>query len=203
MPAIAILAILFGLLLLLLSIPVDFIFQFDSRQSPALHFQIGWLFSLARFKIGKKKKIKPKRKNPDKKKAKKRGRKKGASKFRFLGLITEALLRRVFRLLLDIFRAIHFRKVGADIRAGLGEPADTGMIFGLTSPVFLLLPNSVQSQIRLSPDFGDEAVFAGDASGSIRLWPIEIIFIALKFIFSRPVLRTIKNFIILKWKKRN
>ncbi len=203
MPAIAILAILFGLLLLLLSIPVDFIFQFDSRQSPALHFQIGWLFSLARFKIGKKKKKKPKRKKPDKKKAKKRGRKKGGSKFRFLGLITEALLRRVLRLVMDIFRAIHFRKVGADLRAGLGEPADTGMIFGLASPAFLLLPNSIQSQIRLSPDFGDEAVFAGDAFGSIRLWPIEIIFIVLKFIFSRPVLRTIKNFIVLKWKRRN
>ncbi len=199
MLAIAILAILLGLFFVLISIPVDFIFRFDSFRSPSFRFQMGWFFSLVKIKIGEKKKKPPKPKKPKKKKAKKKGK----SKIQFARLITRSLLFRVLRLVRDVLGSFNLMHIDADLEAGLGEPADTGMVFGAVWPLLALMPVSLRQQIRLSPNFGTEPVLAGTANGDIRIWPILIIFVILRFIFSGPVLRTIKNIIVIKWRNRN
>jgi len=199
--AIAILAILLGLFFVLISIPVDFIFRFDSFRSPSFRFQMGWFFSLVKIKIGEKKKKPPKPKKPKKKKAKKK--KKGKSNIQLARLITRSLLFRVLRLVRDVLGSFNLMHIDADLEAGLGEPADTGMVFGAVWPLLALMPVSLRQQIRLSPNFGTEPVLAGTANGDIRIRPILIIFVILRFIFSGPVLRTIKNIIVIKWRNRN
>lgn len=195
MLAIAVLASLLGVFVLLISIPIDCKFQFDSSRSPSFNFQIGWLFSLVKIDTGHKGKKSTKRpKRPRKKK-------KGLSKIQFAKLITKPLVLRFLRLAKDVFHSLHFKQINADIRTGLGEPADTGMLFGSIFAAFPFLAASHQEQIQISPDFGDEPVFEGSSIGIVRFWPIEIFLMILIFIFSKPVLRLIRS-VILQWRSR-
>lgn len=195
MPIIAILAIFLALFLLfLVSVPVDFILQFHSSRRPPLYFLIGWLFGLFKFNIRKKKKKSPEQKKP---------KGKSQSKIRYIGVLAKQLPFRILRLANDIFHSLHFKTIEIDLKAGLGEPADTGIAWGMVSPLLTLIPNSCPQKIRLIPDFSDEPVLEGDACVYIRLWPIEIILTVLKFVFSRPVLRTLKKIILLKWRNRS
>ena len=196
MLAIAVLAILFVLFILLISIPVDFRFRFDSSQCPSFGLQIGWLFSLVKIQISDKAKKPLRLKKPRKKKAKN-----GVSKIQFSKLVTRSLMLRLLRLAKDIFNCFRFKLIDVDIRAGMGVPSDTGMIFGYISAVFPIFTASVQGRIRITPDFSDEPVLEGSSAGIVRLWPLEIIFVILTFVFSRPVLQTIRS-AILQWSNR-
>jgi len=194
------LAIFLALLLLfLVSVPVDFILQFHSSRRPPLCFLIGWLFGLFKFNIRKKKKKSPNHKISEHKKP----QGKSQSKIRYIGVLAKRLPFRVLRLAEDIFHSLHFRTIEIDLKAGLGEPADTGIVWGMVYPLLTLIPNSCLQKIRLIPDFSDEPVLEGDACVYIRLWPIEIILAALKFVISRPVLQTLKKIILLKWRNRS
>jgi len=194
------LAIFLALLLLfLVSVPVDFILQFHSSRRPPFYFLIGWLFGLFKFDIRKKKKKSPNHNKPEQKKP----QGKSQFKIRYVGVLAKQLPFRILRLAEDIFHSLHFKTIEIDLKAGLGEPADTGRAWGMVYPLLTLTPYSRLKKIRLIPDFSDEPVLEGDACVYIRLWPIEIILAALKFVFSRPVLQTLKKVILLKWRNRS
>ena len=99
----------------------------------------------------------------------------------------------------DVFRSFHFRQIDACIKMGLGEPADTGVMFGMIHAALPIFAVHCQKQARLIPDFGDEALLKGRFSGIIKLWPIEILSRTVRFVFSKPVLqlawRAIKQWI--------
>jgi hypothetical protein len=183
------LAGLLGLFLLLAWVPIDLEFRFDSLGSPRFRWRIGWFFSLVGldFPTGKRPGGKAKRHV----KKKKRGRSIG--KASFLRLLSKPLLFRFLGLIGKLRHAIHFRRLRADIRAGLGEPADTGMLFGAFSALipFIAAPDAVR--VRWEPDYGDEPVLEGTSEGLVRLRPIEVVAAVVRFFFSRPVLQTVKR----------
>jgi hypothetical protein len=160
--------------------------------------QFGWFFGLVRVSVsdGWKKKFRKPGK-PSKKK-----RKRNFPKGQFLKLITKPVILGLLRFVKDMFRCIHFKQFDADVRIGLGEPADTGSLFGLIHAVLPVFAAPCQQHMRFMPDFGDDAVLAGRSSGIIRLRPIMVISRTFKFVFSKPVLimagKAFKKWIIVK-----
>jgi len=186
--AIAILASLFSLFILLISVPVDFTFHFNSSGSPSFRFQIRWLFSLVKVDIGDRGKKKPQRtKRPMKKKV--------SSKPQFAKFVTRPLILRFLQFASDLFHAFHFKQIDADLRAGLGEPAGTGMLWGSISAALPFLATSYREQIRIVPDFGYEPVLEGSSTVILRFSPIKIVSMILTFVFSKPVMKSIKGIV--------
>ena len=79
-------------------------------------------------------------------------------------LVAEAvtLLRRVFG-------AIHFDGLHLDAEFGLGDPAETGRVFGQLCPVIY----GAGADVRLRPNF-DRACFHGSALAQLRVTPLAI-----------------------------
>lgn len=91
---------------------------------------------------------------------------------------------------------------GADFRAGLGNPADTGLLFALIGPAASRLSSSFPRQIRVEPSFEDETAFEGHLSGTVRLQPIQLVPPLMKFAFSSATIRTVKKLVLTRWKRK-
>jgi hypothetical protein len=78
------------------------------------------------------------------------------------------------RLICRIASRVKFETVDADISFGLPDPADTGMIYGMLSPVARLVGTAEHSSVSLHPDFNDAAL---DGHGRItaRFTPAALI----------------------------
>ncbi len=186
------LASLFLLLVLLLFIPVNLIFCFDTNHQPKTSLSFSWMFGLISKRLGGKKK---KPKVPRKKKEKKKG-----SRFKFWGLLrTTGLLKQVLLLLKGILSCIHLRKFELQLKLGLDNPADTGFLFGYIYAVRGLLP--AKSGIAINPEFS-EAVIEGQSRGTVTLTPICFAGPLFRFVFSKASLRLFWGIITGKWKKK-
>jgi hypothetical protein len=181
MPVLAVLAGFAGLLLFMLSIPVDFQCRFASRQEPPLRCRIDWFFSLIKLKLPS---AMAKKKPPAKKEKK-------IPRVHLVRFINRPLIYRFFGLVKGVFRSFSFRRLHVDINAGLGEPADTGLLFGAFSAVLPFITTSNEKSLRWTPDFSDEAVLKGDAAVIVRFRPIRIVPALLAFVFSKPFLQTV------------
>jgi len=186
------LASLFLLLVLLLSIPVNLIFCFDTNRQPKASLSFSWMFGLISSRLGGKKK---KPKVPRKKKEKKKG-----SRFRFWSMLrTKGLLKQVLLLVKGILSCIHLKKFKLQLRLGLDSPADTGFLFGYVYAVRGLLP--AKYDIAINPEFS-EAVIQAHSRGTVTLTPICLLGPLSRFIFSKASLRAFQGIITGKWKKK-
>jgi len=186
------LASLFLLLVLLLSIPVNLIFFFDTNHQPKVSLRFTWMFGLISGRLGGKKK---KPRVPRKKKEKKKG-----SRFRFWGVLcTEGLLKHILLLVKGILSCIHLKKFRLQLRLGLDSPADTGFLFGFVYAVRALLP--ARYYIDVNPEFS-EAIVEGYSSGVVTLTPICFVGLLFRFVFSKVSLRVFRGVITGKWKKK-
>jgi hypothetical protein len=189
------------LLVFLSSIPLGMSFKLDTDDRPVFRLQVRWFFDLLR------KPIVPRKEKIDlsAKKAKTRSKKK--KKRRKLtvravsGLLNRSLLARVRRFLGEILRCLHVKNFQADFSLGTGDPADTGILFGILSPLVLSLPHFRNFSVFLEPDFSPDPVMRGKSSGQVRLVPARLVWALLKFILSWSVLRTVYQFLRLRWKK--
>lgn len=176
-----VLAGLFGLFVCLFSVPINLSFRFDSDDSPPFHMQIGWLFIA--IQLG----LPAKRKSLKKREPRKKKKKKPAVARAFLELLSGPLILRFLDLIRKICRAIHLRYLRADLRAGLGEPADTGMLFGAFHSLFPFRRMLDRVHMQWEPDFGDEPVLEGAGEGMVRLRPIALMPAVLGFFVSKQV----------------
>lgn len=60
---------------------------------------------------------------------------------------------KIFR---SLFKAFKFETGRLDLEYGLGDPADTGMLYGYMSPVSYVSPASGAFQFSAQPNFGDQ-----------------------------------------------
>ncbi len=116
-------------------------------------------------------------------------------------LRTRGLLRQLARLFRGIMRSVRVRDVRVDVSVGLGDPADTGMLFALIGPFTPLLQAYSRYPITLQPALTDEAAFQGYGRGTIRLQPIRLAGPCFGFIFSGPAFRAPRLMIRERWKK--
>lgn len=173
-------------LIILLTVPIDLVFNISKRDNVASSVRVGWLFGL----IGKD--ISGRRKQTKAKVKKKKKRKKRSVKPFLAVARTRGFLKHFIRFIKDILRRIKIREACIEIKLGLADPADTGFLFAAVTP--LLTFAGVQKpniDINIQPDF-DEEKFWGYAKGDLRLYPIRFIKPLLLFIFSLTTLRVLK-----------
>ena len=195
------LASLAVILILVLSVPLNMVVRVSVPGKPKFQGKLVWLFGLVR------KEITGRKKPEEKKKVVKKRRKPGEGRRRFGNIFkilrTRGMLKQLRVLLRDILGCLKIRDLTADFTVGLGNPADTGLLFALIGPTTFWLSSSTYHRIRVQPSFADEATFQGYLSGAVRLSPIHLVIPLLKFIFSLATVRVVKKLVLAKWKRKN
>jgi len=181
-------AIVVGVIIFLLSIPLDLSFYLRVREKLEFRFSLRWFFSLVKKEFGRKKRA-----------AKKRAERSWAFTD-FLQI--RGLVPKILRLLRDVFKRIRIRDLAIDFTIGLDDPADTALLVGsLWLPAFLLSP-SLPHSMRLQPSFDDGPVFQGYARVVLRLRPIQLVPAIARFGCSRAALRLLGLLISGRWKRK-
>ena len=190
--ALVVIAVLFGLLVLLLAVPIDVRFQVERIETLTGQISFRWLFGLIRFRIKipgvaetGKKEPKPKVEHRKERKA----TKKQSGRSNVMAVIKQAAFRkRLYRFFKDLVRAAHSRDLYLRLRLGLGDPAATGLLWAFLGPTHALLQNLRSAEITFEPEFVDP-VFEFESHGQFRLVPLQFIAIAISFVLSPPSLR--------------
>ncbi len=160
---------LFFLAVLLLSIPVDLAFSYERGEGSRWRMRIGWLFGLIGKELGGGKKDREK-KHKEMKAKKGRGSFRGPlAVFRARGFSGRLLL-----LARRLVRSVQVRDVDVEFQVGTGDPAETGLLFGVIGPSAALARSGFSSNIRIEPNFVEET-FEGHARGAVRVYPIKLI----------------------------
>ena len=98
-----------------------------------------------------------------------------------------AFSRRFIRFIKDILRATHARDLYLRLRIGLGDPADTGRLWGLLGPIAGILTNLRPAEVRIEPEFTDP-VLEVESHGEFHLIPLQFIGLATAFVVSPATL---------------
>ena len=196
---IAILAGLAGLIVFVLCVPLDAVLNLDTSQKPKFKMRMVWLFGLISKELSRKKKEPKEKKLPEEKLKKKRGP--GFSTFLKI-LRTKGLLKQIKDLLKGILCQFKIKELVVNLKLGLDDPADTGLLFALIGSArpFMSLPS--QYQIRVQPSSYNGAAFEGYLHGVLRLQPIKLLRPFIGFVFSLAALRVVKILVLSKWKRK-
>ncbi len=195
------LASLVALIVLTLSLPLDLRVYIDVYGRPKFRMRLSWLLGLVSKEIaGKKKKPKDKKEVDKDERVFKDGRLRVRTILEILRV--RGLLKQIKILLKDIFRLPKIRDFVADLKVGLGDPADTGLLLAIIGPTTYFLDSYFPSRIKVQPSFSDEAVLEGSLHGALRLKPIQFIPPLSRFIFSLPTMRVLKILVVTKWKRK-
>lgn len=182
--ALAAAAVLAALAVLLLAVPLAVSFRFTGLEELGGELRIGWLFGLVRIRAPIPGGGGPRSAGRREKAAKRRGE--GGSPFAVLR--QTAFRRRVYRLIQDLFRAAHARKLRLHLRLGLGDPADTGRLWALAGPLNAAAQNLPGAEVVIEPEFAG-ATLQFEASGRLRLVPLQLLAIAVGFALSPASIR--------------
>ena len=176
---------------LTLSIPVDMVFDLETHEHVKARMRVGWLFGLVWKDIHQRKKELEKKK-PEKK----RGRR---MKPLVSVLRTKGLPRRLLKLARQILSCLKVRHLDASLRAGLDDPADTGIMCSVLWPALVPLNPAGPVSFRMEPAF-DEPAFEVSLHGRLRLFPIQLVGTLLGFVLSPTGLRTVRSMVASRWK---
>jgi hypothetical protein len=163
-------------------VPLDIVFDVDVHGRPRVAVSYSWLFGLV------KRRAKQKEKPPEGTPARRR-RRRPDIRLIYRLLKTRGLLKNFARLGKSTLGSFHWTGLAGDFRIGLGDPADTGMLFAVLGPATAFLGPAVFERISLQPAFEEEVVFEGYSRGRARLRPIRLVPPVVRFAFSRPAAR--------------
>lgn len=176
------------LLVLLLCVPADLIFYIEKDTGFKARAKLGWLFGLIEKDISRKEK-----------KPKKEGKRKRSIKPLFAILRTTGFLKKLLQLIKSIFKSLKIHEFKIDLRVGLDDPADTGLLFAAINPAMLYVETFSSLDIHVDPDFTQEK-FQGCCKGDIRAFPIQLLGHCILFIFSPATIRAIKAAMVARRK---
>jgi hypothetical protein len=189
---------LVALVAFFLWVPLDIILDIDMHGRPRVTGGYSWCYGLVRREF----KHRPGKKPPPQKPP---GRRRFPDIRRAWRMLTvRGLLNSLFRLGRGTLASFQWTGLSADFRVGLGDPADTGMLFAVLGPAAAILGPSVFERVRVRPAFEDDLTFEGYSRGRARLRPIRLLLPLLRFTFSRPAARALWRLLAdrLKRKKR-
>ena len=192
-----------GALTLLLSVPFDLTCSLAKEERFQGRARIGWLFGL----VGKdltdghkrteeeaerkededKQEERPRRQQRGRQRAKRRwGRPR-----QFIAMArTRGVISHTLKLVQRLMRATKIRELELDLVFGLGEPAETGQLYGVVRPAAIYVESITPLNISVEPDF-QKAILRGSFNASIRIYPIRIIPPLILFVFSLTTLRVL------------
>ena len=176
-------------IVLVLSIPVDMALDLEATERAGSKMRVGWLFGLFWKDIRGRRRKKPRKKG-------KREMRPILSMLRVRGL-PEGILK-LARRILGRFKV---GQMDVDIRLGLDDPADTGMMYSVLWPLLVPVNPFGPVNFRLEPAF-DEPTFEASLHGRARVYPIQMVGPVLRFVFSPTGWRAIKAMVVSRWKRK-
>lgn len=192
---IALVAGIFLLFVLLLVVPVDLAFSIERDGSFRLRMRVGWMFGLIGKNIGGRK-AKRREEGMEKEKPKKRRR---SVRALLAALSTEGFPQKLFSFVRDILRLSKIRQLRVNFRIGLGDPAETGMLFAVLAPAMVVVRSFSAADVQLEPDFEQERL-QGYCRGDIRAVPIKFVRPLIPFVFSTATMRAVKAMVMARRK---
>jgi hypothetical protein len=201
---IGVLAGLAVVFLFILWVPLDMVLHADTDGKPRFGLRLSWLFGMVRRELTGKEEKPPEIETPPEKtpaRANKTRRWVNAGVM-FKIIRIKGLLRHFKELVTDVLRCFRFRDIVADFKIGLGDPADTGLLFAVLGPATVFLGSSHLHRISIEPTFVDDAVLQGYSHGTVRLRPIRLVPPVFKFIFSTTTIKLAWTLIADKWKRK-
>lgn len=150
-----------------------------------------WLFGLVKFQAqfpDKTKQVRHQKRQsttkPKKPKPKPKNNARGV-----IALFKQSAFRRhLMTFIKKILRATHAQDLYLKLRIGLGDPADTGMLWAVMGPLSGMMKNVQNTTIEIEPEFID-AVMEVESHGRFRLIPLQFIALVLAFILSPTSIR--------------
>ena len=198
MLALYIIAGLVLLVVLVLSVPVDLAFDLAAHEGARRRVRVAWLFGLVGKDMVPRKEKRPSRAR----KERKPGRRRRPDVGLILSILrSKGLLGAAGRLLRRLVRGVHVRVLDGSVRAGLDDPADTGLMYAALWPASSLIRSAHTVRFSLEPAFGGPT-FEVSGCGAIRVFPAEMIGSAVAFVLSPPGLRVIRLMVVWWWKQR-
>jgi hypothetical protein len=180
-------AILLALLVVMLSVPMTVAFRIDRIREIRGHVILYWFFGLLRFRInipGVAKAVSSRKRKPG---AKKEKHKLGVNGHTFFALVQQsALRRRILRFIKSFSGAAHGRDLYLRLRVGLGDPADTGRLWGFLGPLDGIAANLRHAEVRIEPEFVDSALEL-ESHGEFRLVPLQFVALTAAFMLSPEI----------------
>jgi hypothetical protein len=177
----------------LLAIPLTLTFQVSWQEVFRTDAELTWAFGLVRKRIlpAELKNVTSKSEKPDRRP--RRSWQSGYTKPNILSALRQkGFRRRITRLVGDVWHAVHKKDVKMRLRIGLGDPADTGQLWAVLGPISGMLGSVQDVSVKIEPEFIDETLeLVGN--GSIRIIPIQMIYLAAAFMLSPPIWRVIKQ----------
>ncbi len=200
---------LIALTALILAIPVDLDARVEVHGRPVGSLRVEWLFG----RVSKTVRTGEARQKPSKARPQRQAERKAGTRKRG-GRIGKASLRLVWDLLqvrglvanlvdsvLRLVRCIRLRVLLLDLRADLGDPADTALLVGAASQCAMYADLWLPCDLRLTPVFMGEPLVEGHARLSVRLRPICTLPPILRLVFSGATLRALVVVVRSRWKR--
>lgn len=182
-----IIAIILGLPILLLALPIDVAFRVEGIETFNGQIAICWMFGLVRFRV----RIPGVSKSPRAPQAAQVRVKpeKRSGRLNVLAPLRQAAFRRrVYRLAADLASAAHLRRLHLRMRLGLGDPADTGRLWALVGPLNAVAQNLCGADVQIEAEYLDP-VFEFQARGRLLLVPLQFLILAIGFALSPASIR--------------
>jgi hypothetical protein len=182
------------LLIGLLAIPISLKFELSWPRASRQSLELQWGFGLVRVQIPA---SGPSERQADRaaRSARKKKQKKEKPKKRrnvFAVLRQRAFRRRIMRFIRQLWYALRKQDLRVRVRLGLGDPADTGKLWAIVGPIAGLLSNFKEASIRIEPTFVD-ATFELDGSGTLRVIPLQMLYLTVALFLSPPIWRGIRQ----------
>ncbi len=192
------LASLIIIFILVLSVPLDFVFDINASRSPSFRFRLLWLFGLVDTELKKTGSKSEQKKKSGKEKPEKRKKIRAGTIYQVLQI--GGLYDHIFGFFRGVLRSLKIKDLKVNIRIGLEDPSDTGLLFSITIPAnyfFSYLPYD----LSLQPSFDSETILEGNVKGDLQLKPIKLVSTTIKFIFSFQSIQILK-IMIAEWKRK-
>lgn len=182
----------FGLVVVLLAVPVNVSFRFTGIEAFAGQIHFRWLFGLVRFRVPLSGAAKPGPSTPKPEPVATQARDKPIARGRRanIGAVLRqaAFRRRAFRFAQDLVRAVHTHDLYLRLRLGLGDPADTGRLWAFVGPLNAAAQNLRNAEVRIEPEFADPTC-EFETHGRFLLIPLQFIVVASAFALSPASIR--------------
>lgn len=184
--------------LVVLAIPIEIEYRYDSTATQKSVTRIVWLFGLIRFQLGGASDraihfddipdIPTEQRRTSHPRS---GRNKKGLRV-FLALLrSEGFIRRALRLLYEILTVARIKELRGQIQFGLDDPADTGRLYGLLAPGLSFLYALPQVEFAATPVF-DRNTAEADLQTKIRLVPLNYPKAVLLFLCSPETRRALR-----------
>lgn len=198
---IVVLVSLVALFILFLCIPVELVFRANTQGRPKFSLRLIWFFGLV------KRDLRQFGKTHKEKTVVKFEEKPGRNwlqriKVTWEIMQTKGLLKQFRRSIIRTIRSIQVRELAANLKVGLDNPADTGLLFAFIAPVNLVVNYFVPCHINIEPSFAGESFVTGNANAVVKLIPIHLAASLGGLAFSLPALRATKKLVLYRWKRK-